>query len=70
MRKTINVLALLLVLTSSTYGGDMPNGSPAPAPPPDGSQEETMSDSMMPEGGPESLTETVLNLLESVLALL
>lgn len=57
MRKAIGVSALILALTCFAYAGEMPNGSPEPPPP--AVQEQ-------PEDG---LTEKVLNLLESLLAL-
>lgn len=61
MRKTLGVCLLILLLTGSASAGIIPNESPAP---PAATQEQT-ADGII-QGG---LTETVLSVLESVLAL-
>lgn len=68
MRKAISVAAVMLALTCSARAGYIPYGSPE-SPPPNTAQEEQSADGYMPNGEPESLTETVLSLLEGVLAL-
>ena len=73
MRKAISVSALLLALTCSAYAGEMQNGvtgTPPPTPPPNGiTQEEQLAEGVMPNGEPDGLTEAVLTVIESVLAL-
>lgn len=73
MRKAISVSALLLALTCSAYAGEMQNGvtgTPPPPPPSNGiTQEEQTAEGYMPNGEPDGLTEAVLSVIESVLAL-
>ncbi len=60
MRKLINVVALILVLTCSTYAGEMQNGQPVPpTTPPQQSSEE-----LTPQGDMHyPLIQIVMNLL-------
>jgi hypothetical protein len=70
MGKAVRASALILLMTCSAHAGYIPNGSPEP-PPPNAVQEEQMANGNIPNDEEDSsLTETVLNLLESVLALL
>ncbi len=55
MRKTISVAALLLALTCPAYAGDMQNDSPKPP-----------ANGIMQNDEPESLTQTVLDLLAAL----
>jgi hypothetical protein len=67
MGKAVRASALILLLTCSAQAGYIPNGSPEPPPPMSNAvQEEQTADGYMPNG----LTETVLSVLGSVLALL
>jgi hypothetical protein len=75
MRKAVSVTALILALTCPVYAGDMPNGSPQPPPQPATTEQEQNtttdnSESETPDGAADSLTETVLDLLADVLALI
>jgi len=71
MRKTISVAALLLALTCPTYAGEMQNDAPksptnnAQAP----SDDTTLEGGISTPSASDSLTETVLDLLADVLAL-
>lgn len=65
MRKTLRAAALVLALCSPAFAGDILCPS-APAPPLNATQAAQTADGYMPNG----LTETVLSVLESVLALL
>lgn len=73
MRKTLLACAMALALSVSAYAGEMQFPyAPTPTPtPPEMSlaQEELPALSEIPAGEAESLTETVLSVLESVLAL-
>src|SRR5687768_2239979 len=73
MRKTISVAALLLALTCPAYAGEMQNDSPKPPTsavqePTDTDQEPTGGE--MPNDAPESLTQTMLDLLTLLPSLL
>lgn len=72
MCKAIRASVLVLLLAGSAQAGWIQNeAAPTPPPPPPTiTQEEPTAEGVMPNGGPESLTETVLSLLGSVLALL
>lgn len=65
MRKTLRAAALALALCSPAFAGDI-LCPPVAAPPSSAIQAEQTADGYMPNG----LTETVLSVLESVLALL
>jgi len=69
MRKALRVSVLILALTGSVYAGDIPNGVASP-PPPEVISSTEVKDGDMPFGRPEAITGAVLNLLQSVLALL
>ena len=74
MRKTISVAALLLALTCPAYAGDIQNDSPKPPTnavqePTDATQEPT-TDGYVPNDAPDSLTQTVLDLLALLPSLL
>jgi hypothetical protein len=69
MVKTLRASVLVLLLACSAQAGHIQNdrsGTP-PTPPPPAEQEEPTTDDT---GEPDSFTETVLTVLESVLALL
>ena len=68
MRKSIQALALALLLAVCAHAGEMQNGKPAPPPPSPASS--VTQDGEMQNGAADSLTETVLNLIENVFALL
>jgi len=72
MGKTIRASALILLLAFSAQAGYMQNDLTAapPPPPPSAPQGTQLADDNAPDEEPEGLTETVLSLLESVLALL
>ena len=61
MRKTLLACALALLLSVSAYAGEMQ--CPAPAPPPS-------SSATVEDGTQGTFTQTILNVLGSVLALL
>jgi len=72
MSRAIRASVLMLLLVSSAHAGWMGNdvtGTPPP-PPPSAPQEAQPADDNAPDEEPEGLTETVLSLLEGVLALL
>jgi hypothetical protein len=70
MRKTLSAAALALALCGPAFAGDIPTPS-APQPPPRSmAVEETAADGEMPNGTADGFTETVLTLIESMLALL
>ena len=70
MSKAIRASVLVLLLTSSAQAGWMGNDvKQSEPPPPSVTQEEPTADGIMPNGEPDSLTETVLAVIESVLAL-
>jgi len=68
MSKAIRASVLVLLLTSSAQAGWMGNDVKQPTPP-STTQEEQTAAGVMPNGEPDSLTETVLTVIESVLAL-
>ena len=72
MRRVFSTSLLILLLTVSARAGYIQNGvtSPPPSPPPAITQEEPTAEGEMPNGEAGSLTETVLSVIESVLALL
>lgn len=77
MRKILGICLLVLLLTSSAAAGEMPNLSPAPPPPqPISAPQEPANATQEPTGGempndaPESLTQTVLDLLALLPSLL
>jgi hypothetical protein len=78
MRKTLGVCLFALLLSSSASGGIMQNGTPAPPPvnaveePKDAPEptDETIADGVMQNDTPDSLTQTVLDLLALLPSLL
>jgi hypothetical protein len=68
MSKALRASVLLLLLTSSAQAGWM--GNDVKQPPPTSAVQEATTDGLIPNEEPESLTETVLAMLESVLSLL
>ena len=70
MRKTLGFCLLVLLLSGSAVAGEMPNWSPAPqsAQPTNAAQEPTGGE--MPNLAPDSLTQTVLDLLAALPSLL
>ena len=68
MGKTIRTSALVLLLACSAQAGYIQNGSPASHPPNAVTVEQT-ADGYMQNDEPDSLTESVLSVLESVLSL-
>lgn len=60
MRKTISVAALLLALTCPAYAGEMQNDSPKPQ---TNTAQESTTEGYMPNGVPDTLTQTALDLL-------
>jgi hypothetical protein len=73
MGKAVRASVLVLVLACSAQAGWIQNGVTDPPPPPPPQTlvaQEPPADNETPNDGPESLTETVLSVLESVLALL
>lgn len=72
MRKAISASALILALACTIHAGDMQNGAPSmPPPPPQSAPQEAQTPvSDTPEVEPDYLTEAVLTVVESVLALL
>jgi hypothetical protein len=72
MGKALRASVLILLLTCSAHAGYMPNGSPEPPPPtPPGitQEQELTAGGVMQNDEPESLTEAVLTVLESVLSI-
>jgi hypothetical protein len=67
MRKTLSAAVLLLVLCGPTFAGEIP----CPLNPEPGSRavEGQAADGIIQNGEPDSLTEAVLGVIESVLAL-
>jgi hypothetical protein len=61
MAKAIRASVVVLLLACSAYAGDIQNGITGTPPPP--------SHGYIQNGAPDGLTETVLSLLGSVLAL-
>lgn len=79
MRKTLGVCLLVLLLTSSASAGEIPNLSPAPPPPsqqtstvqePTNAPDEPTLNGVIPNEAPDSLTQTALDLLAVLSALL
>jgi hypothetical protein len=73
MRKAINASALILALACTTHAGDMQNGvaGTTPTPTPQSVTQEAQTPvGDTPDGDPDYLTEAVLTVVESVLALL
>jgi hypothetical protein len=68
MRKTLCAAAFVLVLCGSALAGDIPMPLP-PQPPPGMTVEEQVTDVGMQNDEPDSLTETVLSALESLLSI-
>jgi hypothetical protein len=70
MKKTLRVLVLVVLLAGSVYAGDMPNGVVSPPPPPTTNvAQEPVVASQNLQTTENPVTETLLNLLQSVLAL-
>jgi hypothetical protein len=72
MRKTLGVSLLVLLLTGTTGAGVIPNMPPTPPPSsaqtsaaqePTATAQETTTDGEMPNPAPDTLTQTVLDLL-------
>jgi len=71
MSRAMRASVLVLLLVSSAHAGWMGNGATQPPPPPPSdTQEEQAADGIMPNGEPDTITETVLSVIESLLALL
>jgi hypothetical protein len=73
MRKTLGVCLLVLLLTGSARAGIIPNDAPAPPPPTSVVQEPTDAPTVggiMTNDAPDSLTQTVLDLLALLPSLL
>jgi hypothetical protein len=69
MGKAVRASVLILLLACSARAGYIPYGSPEP-PPPGAATAGQTADGWIQNGEPESFTETVLSVLESVLSLL
>lgn len=64
-------MALMLTLSISAYAGEMQFPLTSPPPSPSAAQEvQTDQDNGLPDEKPDGLTEAILSVLESVLALL
>ena len=79
MRKTLGICLLVLLLTGSASAGEIPNLSPAPAPPAQqtsnvqestNAPDEPTLNGVMPNEAPDSLTQTALDLLAALSSLL
>lgn len=74
MRKTLGTCLLVLLLTGSAFGGEMPNDKPAPPPPPSTAQEPTdgatLNGEIQTTGAADILTQTALDLLALLPSLL
>jgi hypothetical protein len=70
MSKAIRASVLMLLLTSSAHAGWMGNDVNQPSPPPSATQEEQTVDSTMPNGEPNSLSVTVLTVIQRLFTLL
>lgn len=73
MGKAARVSLLILLLACPVWGGEMPNGVPAPPPPGPSmmmSAEEPISGEDMPFNATDTLTGAALSILNNVLALL
>jgi hypothetical protein len=71
MRKTAQVMALVMALSIFTYAGEMQ--CPAPVPPPPSASEQSSVETEggeIPNGEPDSYTQTALTILGSLLTLL
>lgn len=73
MHRAFQTFALILALSAFTYGGDMQFGStgtpPPPPPPSPAMQEEQTMDGEISTGAAADFTESVVRLIESLLAL-
>jgi hypothetical protein len=72
MRKTICALMLALALSASTYAGDMQCGvTDTPPPPPSASEQSSVETdgSVMPNGEPDTTSQTALTIIGSLLTL-
>jgi hypothetical protein len=69
MCKAICASVLVVLLSCSTYAGEMQNDVKRPLPPSTTAAQETTAGGIMQNEEPDGLTETVLSLLGSVLAL-
>lgn len=70
MRKAVSASVLVLLLACSAYAGDIQNGvTGTPPPPKNATQEQQASDGEIQDGAADSLTETVLSVIERVLTL-
>ena len=70
MRKTLGASVLMLVLCGPAFAGDILCPPGAAPPPPNGMQAEETTGGEGETGVADGLTEAVLSVLESVLALL
>ncbi|HZI17643.1 MAG TPA: hypothetical protein VEY09_03520 [Pyrinomonadaceae bacterium] len=71
MSRAIRASVLTLLLFSSAHAGWMGNDvTGTPPPPPSAPQEEQTTDGIMPNGEPDTITETMLSVIENLLALL
>jgi hypothetical protein len=71
MRKTLGVSLLVLLLTGSASAGEMPFGSPAPPPSQAANAvQEPTSEGEIQNESPDSLTQTALDALALLSALL
>lgn len=69
MRKTLRASALLLALCASAAAGDIPMPPGSQPPPPSMTDGGLVTDGGIPNDEPESLTETVLSVIEGLLTL-
>jgi hypothetical protein len=70
MGKTVRASALILFLACSTFAGEIQNGvTGTPPPPQNATQEQQTVDGDIQNGVADSLSETVLSLIERVLVL-
>jgi hypothetical protein len=70
MGKAVRALVLVLVLACTTYAGDIQNGiTGTPPPPQNATQEQQTVDGDIQNGVADSLSETVLSVIERVLVL-
>ena len=72
MRKLIQLLVLTLALTASAQAGIMQNGVTDPPPPPPSASEQSSVETEggdMPNGEPDTTTQTALTIIGSLLTL-
>ena len=69
MGKAVRASALILFLACSTYAGEIQNGVTSTPPPQNTAQEQQAVDGDIQNGVADSLSETVLSVIERVLVL-